>query len=73
MDSSIAFLNIPNTAVQALNQDSLLFTEGSAELRALFANGTEEEPIIIVYVYYEDAWWINHLGLSSGSFYSAGE
>jgi len=71
MDSSIAFLNIPNTAVQALNQDSLLFTEGSAELRALFANGTEEEPIIIVYVYYEDAWWINHLGLSSGSFYSA--
>jgi len=53
--------------VNALKKDSLLFTEGSDEMLQVF-NNTEELFALKFYLYYEDAWWVNDLGMTDGTF-----
>merc|ERR1719198_1387895 len=66
------FLNLPHNAIQSLDQDSILFTDASAqtcdELDAVTTGGMNK-----VYVYYEDAWWNSKLGLMEGTFDEATE
>ncbi len=70
IESGKVLLNIPNSAVKRLQPDSLLFTEGSQRLLNLFQNTVETESLKI-FLYYQDAWWVNSLNNTQGKFSSS--
>jgi len=64
----ITFLNIPSSALNELDETSVIWTQTDATTRRYLLSPTHRSSVK-VYVVYRDAWWVSILEKTSGTFY----
>eukprot|EP01059_Diplonema_ambulator_P000996 TRINITY_DN1076_c0_g3_i1.p1 TRINITY_DN1076_c0_g3~~TRINITY_DN1076_c0_g3_i1.p1 ORF type:complete len:475 (+),score=177.95 TRINITY_DN1076_c0_g3_i1:50-1474(+) len=69
VQSEVVLMNVPLTAMDLLDSDSVIFPSGggSAEAGTCFSLKVAL-PAVKAYALYEDAWWYTKLGLMNGEF-----